>query len=125
LAGYRIDWAPERLALAANGCVEANLLMKIDRRVAGTVLDASDSPVQGVLIELISTEPKLERWEKPVLLDESDENGHYAIDGAPSGEYYLGVNIGFTPTHANKGSPVSPASITQTRPILSLRCRSG
>ena len=98
LSGYRLDWAPDSVTLAANGCAAANLLMKVDRRVQGVVLDGNGAPVQGALVEMVSTNRQLKRSEHPVLLDVSDENGHYAIDGIPPGEFYLGVNILSTPT---------------------------
>jgi hypothetical protein len=98
LSGYRLNWSPENLSLAANGCVEANLLMKVDRRVRGTVRDENGEPASGVLVQMASTDPQLERFQQPILLDISDEDGHYAIDGIPPGNYYLGVNIVDTPT---------------------------
>jgi hypothetical protein len=97
MPGFRLNWAPD-VILAANGCVSADMLMKADRRVMGTVRDVAGAPVSGTLVEMISTNDRLKRWEQPVLLGESDENGRYVIDGIPLGEYYLGVNIVSTPT---------------------------
>jgi hypothetical protein len=98
LPSYRLDWAPDDISLAANGCAEADLLMTVDRRVQGIVRDENGDPVSGALVEMVSDNKQLKRWERPVLLDESDENGHYTIDGIPPGDYYLGVNISSTPT---------------------------
>ena len=98
LAGYSLDWAPDDLSLAPNGCVEADLLMKVDRRVQGVVRDDNGARASGVLIEMVSTNQQLKQWERPVLLDVSDESGEYAINGIPPGNYYLGVNIRSTPT---------------------------
>jgi len=33
LPGYRLDWAPDDIRLETRGCVQADLLMKADRRV--------------------------------------------------------------------------------------------
>jgi hypothetical protein len=98
LAGYRLDWAPHGVSLAPNGCVEADLLMKVDRRVQGVVRDDNGVPVAGALVEMVSTNQQLKPWEQPVLLGVSDENGQYTINGIPPGDYYLGVNIKSTPT---------------------------
>lgn len=98
LPGYRLNWAPDGISLAAGGCAEADLLMKVDRRVQGIVRDDNGDPVSGALVEMVSTNAHLERWERPVLLDESNESGHYTIDGIPPGDYYLGINISSTPT---------------------------
>lgn len=78
LPGYRLDWAPDRLSLAPIGCVAAELLMKVDRRVQGMTRDDSGAPVPDALVEMVSTNQNLKRWEQPVLLGVSDENGHYA-----------------------------------------------
>ena len=72
--------------------------MKVDRRVEGVVRDPDGLPVSGGLVEMASTESKIERWMQPAIPTISDESGHYAIDGIPPGEYYLGVNILSTPT---------------------------
>jgi len=98
LSGYRLDWAPDSVVLVANGCFEANLLMMVDRRIEGRIGDGSGTPVSGALVQTVSTNERLKRWEQPVLLDISDEDGHYTIDGIPPGDYYLGVNIKSTPT---------------------------
>jgi len=98
LSGYRLDWAPDSVVLLANSCFEANLLMKVDRRIEGNVRDDRGTPVSGALVEMVSTNEQLKRSEQPVLLDISDEDGHYTIDGIPPGDYYLGVNIKSTPT---------------------------
>lgn len=98
LSGYRLDWAPDSIVLVANGCFEANLLMKVDRRIEGRVRDKRGAPVSGALVEMVSADENLKRSEQPILLDISDEDGHYAIDGIPPGDYYLGVNIKSTPT---------------------------
>jgi hypothetical protein len=95
--GYRINWA-QPVELRADSCFEANVLMKVDRRVTGTIREGNGARAKDALIEMIPTDPKLERWQYPVLLDESDEDGHYAIDGVPPGEYLLGVNINSAPT---------------------------
>jgi len=72
--------------------------MKVDRRVQGTVRDDDGAPVSGALVEMVSTNKQLKQWEQTVLLDVSDESGHYTINGIPPGDYYLGINIRSTPT---------------------------
>jgi len=98
LSGYHLDWAPDSIVLVANGCAEADMLMKVDRRVVGSVLDDSGAPIGGALVEMVFTDDKLKRSLQPVLLDISDQDGHYEINGIPPGNYYLGVNINSTPT---------------------------
>ncbi len=97
LSGYR-NWAPEDVQLAAGGCIQADMVMKVDRRVEGTVRDKEGSPLVGAQVEMRPTNDKLERWEYPILLDRTDENGHYSIEGIPPGDYLLGINITSTPT---------------------------
>jgi len=72
--------------------------MKVDRRVQGFVLDHDGGPVRNAMVEMVSLQPGLKSWEKPTLLDVSDEQGHYSITGIPPGEYLLGINIKSTPT---------------------------
>ncbi len=98
LAGYSLEWAPESVTVAPNGCADVDLLMKVDRRVQGLVLDNNGAPVSNALVELVSLQPGLKPWEQPTLLDVSDEQGHYSVTGIPPGEYLLGVNIKSTPT---------------------------
>jgi len=95
LPGYRLNWAPDRLTLVANGCVEANLLMMTDRRVQGSVRFDSGAPASGALVEMVSAD--LGQEVPTVRLDVSDEAGHYTIDEIPPGDYYLGVNIRSAP----------------------------
>jgi hypothetical protein len=98
LSGYRLDWAPDSVLLVANGCFQANLLMTVDRRVEGYVRDDRGVPVSDVLVEMVSADQNLKRSDQPILLDISDEGGHYTIAAIPPGDYYLGVNIKSTPT---------------------------
>ncbi len=105
LKGYSMRLPAESVTLVSNGCVEADISMEIDRRVQGTVRDASGSALPGVTVEMILTQPNLERWEQPILLGLSDELGHYVVHGIPPGEYYLGVSINSTPTKDNPYPP--------------------
>ena len=114
LAGYRVDWAPEAVTLHSNGCAVADLLMKVDRRVQGIVRHREGAPVAGVLVEMMSTDRRLKRWEQPVLLAVSGADGSYVIDGIPPGEYYLGINIKSTPT---KDHPFPPTYYPNTTDI--------
>ncbi len=111
LPGYRTNWVPDQVTLAEKGCAEADILMKVDRRVQGVVRDASGTPVGGARVEMSSTNAQLKLWEQPILLDVSDENGHYTIDGVPPGEYLLGVNIKSSPT---KEYPYTPTYYPNT-----------
>lgn len=98
LAGYRLDWPPDDIELKAKGCVQADLLMKVDRRVEGVVHNADGTPVGGALVEMVSTNRSIKPWQQPVLLAVSDDDGSYIVDGIPPGRYYLGINIKSTPT---------------------------
>jgi len=98
LAGYRLDWVPDDIELKAKGCVQADLLMRVDRRVEGAVHNADGTPVAGALVEMVSTNRSIEPWQQPVLSAVSDDDGSYTVDGIPPGRYYLGVNIKSTPT---------------------------
>ena len=105
LAGYRVNWAPDEFQLVAKGCAVADVLMKVDRRVAGSVRSNDGEPAAGALVEMVPTNPSSKPWEDPILLDVSDQNGFYAIDGIPPGEYYLGINISHTPTKEHPYAP--------------------
>jgi Carboxypeptidase regulatory-like domain len=98
LSGYRMEWAPDNVALSANACSEVNLVMNVDRRVEGVIRDERGSPVSGAQVEMVSVDPELRRqgWRGASTL--SDEDGKYTISGIGSGEYYLGVNIESAPT---------------------------
>lgn len=111
LAGYRATWMRREFQLAAKGCAVADVLMKVDRRVEGTVHSNDGDPVAGALVEMVPTKPGSKVWENPILLAVSNENGFYAIDGIPPGDYYLGINIGHTPT---KEYPYAPTYYPNT-----------
>jgi hypothetical protein len=99
LDGYRQQLLPQNvLWLRANGCAEALVVMRVDRRIEGMVRDAKGAPAANALVQMVPTTPGLQRWQLPNLLDISRQDGHYEIDGIPPGEYYLGVNINDTPT---------------------------
>ena len=98
LAGFRTNLATNEIQVAPKGCAVADVLMKVDRRVQGTVRWADGRPAEGALVEMVRTKPTSKRWENPILLAESDERGFYTIDGIPPGDYYLGINIESTPT---------------------------
>jgi len=114
LAGYRVNWVRDAFQLLAKGCAVADVLMKVDRRVEGTVRSEDGELVEGALVEMAPTKPSSKRWENPILIDVSDEAGHYAIDGIPPGDYYLGINISHTPT---KEHPYPPTYYPNTRDI--------
>jgi hypothetical protein len=97
LSGY-LNWTPEDVQLEPGGCIQADMVMKVDRRVEGTVRDKEGAPLVGAQVEMRPTNDKLERWKYPILLDMTDENGHYSIEGIPPGDYFLGINITSTPT---------------------------
>lgn len=114
LAGYREDWARKNVKLAAKGCAVEDVLMQVDRRVVGTVRSKDGAPIPDAIVQMVPVKPGSERWENPVLLSFSDENGLYAIDGIPPGDYYLGINIGSTPT---KEYPFPPTYYPNTRNV--------
>jgi len=95
--GHRLAYPPDDLALYPNGCVEEDMTMKVDRRVQGILRDASGTPVPDMLVEMVPVKRNLERWHEPILLAQTDDQGRYAIDGIPPGDYYLGVNIRSAP----------------------------
>jgi hypothetical protein len=96
--GHRLTEPPEDLTLDRNGCVETDLTMKVDRRVQGVVRDANGTPVSEIMVEMVPVKRNPERWREPRLLTLTDEQGRYAINGIPPGDYYLGININSTPT---------------------------
>jgi hypothetical protein len=98
LPNYHVDGEPDEITLHAYGCVQADLLMMADRRVAGIVRNENGSVVDGALVEMIRTDRLLKPWEQPILRAISDDDGSYVLEGIPQGEYYLGVNIKSTPT---------------------------
>lgn len=65
-------------------------------------------------MEMILRQPHPKRWENPTLLAESDEKGSYTIDGIPTGDYDLGINIGHTPT---KDQPYAPTYCPATEDV--------
>ena len=105
LPGYRVQGPAVQVSLRSNGCIEEDFLMKVDRRVEGVVRDENGEPVVEALVEMVSTNSRLNRREQPVLLSVSDELGRYVVDGIPAGEYYLGINIESTPTKEHPYAP--------------------
>ena len=106
LPGYRVDFEPDTITLHANGCAQADLLMKADRRVQGVVRDRHGAAVPNVRVNLVATalRPKQSRPES--FLSTSDDDGRHVIDGISPGEYYLGINLQRTPT---KEYPYAPS----------------
>jgi len=101
LSGYylnRFGWGMDDVRLHANGCAVADLLMKVDTKVEGTVLDNDGAPVGDALVEMVSTEEKLDRGTQFGPRTVTNWRGHYAIEGLRPGEYLLGVNIRSIPT---------------------------
>jgi hypothetical protein len=74
-------------------------LMEIDRRIEGFVRDDKGIPVRGAQVQFVSTGGLSEQSLQSVVLDFSDEDGHYTLHGVPPGDYYLGVNIASIPTN--------------------------
>ena len=95
--GHRQTDTPEEFTLYPNGCIESDLTMKVARRVKGVVQDENGTPVPEIMVEMVPVKRKPERWRGPILLAITDEQGRYAIDGIPPGDYYLGINVGSTP----------------------------
>jgi len=114
LPGYRTNGAIGELQLAPGGCAVADVLMNVDRRVHGTVRSDDGRPVAGALVEMVPTKPGSKRWQDPILLDVSDEDGSYTIDGIPPGDYYLGINIRSTP---KKDYPYAPTYYPNTHDV--------
>jgi hypothetical protein len=102
--GYRTDSLfGNRVSVAPNGCAVGNIYMRVDRRIEGIVRDDEGQPMKGVLVELAPAQPHpLDPWLQSV----SDAQGHYAIDGIPPGDYYLGVNIRSVPTREHPFAPM-------------------
>lgn len=101
LSGYhlnRLGWGMDNVMLRANGCAVADLLMKVDTKVEGTVLDNDGAPVSDALVEMVSTEQKPDRRARFGPRSVTDRNGHYAMESLRPGEYLLGVNIRSIPT---------------------------
>ena len=114
LAGHRTNWSPDTITVSPMGCAVADVLMKVDRRVQGIVRNARGEPVPDIMVELVPTHPNLKRWLNPILLGRSDDEGRFAVDGAPPGDYYLGININHTPTPSQ---PYPPTYYPNTQDI--------
>ena len=106
LPGYRVDFEPDTITLQANGCAQADLLMRADRRVEGVVRDRTGGAGANVRVDLVATAlgPRQSRPES--FSSTSDGDGRYVIDGISPGEYYLGINLQRTPT---KEYPYAPS----------------
>jgi hypothetical protein len=113
LADYSLKWGPESISVAANGCAEADLLMKVDRRIKGFVLDHDGAPVRNARVEMVSRQPGLKAWEQATLLDVSDEQGSLRNYRHTTGRIPSRHQHKF---HANERVPVSAH-------ILPQRCR--
>jgi hypothetical protein len=102
--GYRTDFRfDDSVSVAPHGCASGNVYMRVDRRIEGIVHDDDGQPVTGALVELAPAQPG---QRDPSSQGVSDARGHYAIDGIPPGEYYLGVNIKSTPTREHPFAPM-------------------
>ncbi len=101
LAGYRINAALGEVSLEAKSCAVAEFMMKVDRRVEGTIRTEDGNPASGVMVEMTP-----QRGEDYLpLLAISGENGFYSIDGILPGDYYLGINVRSTPAKENPYPP--------------------
>ena len=101
LSGYRGWWPQGKVSIQPKGCAVADILMSVDRRIQGVILDSLGMPAPGALVEMISVQPGVDRLNQPILLDVSNEEGRYEINGVPPGEYFLGTNVKSTPTKSH------------------------
>lgn len=75
VAGYGAFGRPSRVELGAKGCAEADLFLKVNRRVEGTVSSANGKPMAGVRVEMVAAKKNRKDWVDPSLAVWSDLNG--------------------------------------------------
>ena len=90
LSGYQ-PWITD-VTLSQHGCVLAEVLMHVDRRIEGYVRNKDGTPASGAQVEAVSTK-KQQSGDYIHKMTSTDENGHYLLDGMLPGDYYLGINL--------------------------------
>jgi hypothetical protein len=109
--GYRVDASLEGYATAmglrpvqlhAKGCAEVGLPLQLDRHVSGRILTRDGLPAAGVTVEAVPTRPRHEN-DLPFAADSSttDADGRYELRSLTTGDYYLGISLGRSPTLQN------------------------
>jgi hypothetical protein len=102
LEGYTLMHAVPSVKVNAKGCAEVPVMLQLDRVVTGRILGKDGLPAAGVTIEAVPRRPRNENdLPFPVDSSKTDTNGRYELRGLTTGDYYLGVSLGRTPSIEN------------------------
>lgn len=102
MEGYTTMHELRPIKVQAKGCAEVPVMLQLDRVVTGRVLTRDGLPASGVTIEAVPRRPRHEN-ELPFPADTATTNadGRYALRGFTTGDYYLGISLGRTPSMEN------------------------
>lgn len=102
LDGYTMEEGNAPASVHGKGCAAVPVALQLDRIVTGRILTRDGLPAAGVTVEAVPTRPRHEN-ELPFPVDSgtTDANGRYELRRLTTGEYYLGISLGRSPTEEN------------------------
>jgi hypothetical protein len=97
--GYSLHEKSAALDVHAGGCAFALGILVIDRRIIGKVTGAIGSAAANILVDLVPKRPTgPNELPLPVARVTTNKDGAYEFRNLRPGEYYLGINLAYSPS---------------------------